>query len=137
MTAYLIIIEIILLVLAAYESYRYYIFKYMSYTISAMIKEIEQYEVFQRPSNKMLVGEKRAIEIMLEYEVDGKKYTKKEKITENQFTGAVGDEIQLLVVKNQPSRCSLKPHLVRKKRMIVATAILMLWSILSYIVFIL
>ncbi|MBW1295820.1 hypothetical protein [Aquimarina litoralis] len=134
MSAYLIIIEILLLALMVYESYKYFIFKYRSILVEATIKEIEEYEVFQRPSTKAFEGQKKAVKVMLEYTLNKKTFIKKERIKKNIINAKVGDTIKIKVVKNDPEQCSLKPDSIRFRRMVLTIMTLLVWSVLVFII---
>lgn len=134
MLAYLITIEIALSIYSIYESYRYFIYKYRSSLVIATIKDIQHYEIYQRPSTKVIEGQKRAMKVLLEYEINEIKYTKTEKIKENILTAKIGETINLKIVTHSPEQCSLKPDYVRFRRMILAIIGLLVWSVLIYFI---
>ncbi len=132
MKAYTILIEILLLSVFIYEWYMYYAFKYKSVLVSGAVKKIENYEVFQRPSTKVLAGEKRALKVHFEYTLNGNVYKKMDRIAMDKIKGDIEKSIDIYVLKDDPKRCSIKPHSVRRIRLVIAAIALILWSVATY-----
>lgn len=134
MSAYLALIEIALLVFVIHEGYKYFVFKYRSTQVEATIKEIKEYEVFQTFTSKSFQGEKLVIKVTLEYEIDGKIFSKIERITKDYTQIALGKKIQLRVVSSNPEQCCIKPDAIRFRNMILGVIILLIWSTLTFVI---
>ncbi|MGY3792328.1 hypothetical protein [Aquimarina sp. 433] len=132
--AYLTLIEIALLVFVIHKSYQYFIFKYRSKLVEATVKEIKEYEVFQTFTSKSFQGEKLAIKVTLEYEIEGKIFSKIERITKDSSQIALGEKIQLRVVSSDPEQCSLKSDKIRFRNMILGVIVLLIWSTLTFVI---
>jgi len=133
MLAYLILIEIALVALTIHESYKYFIFKYRSNSVSATVKEVHESKLFQRPSTKMIEGEKRVQKITFEYEVNDKKYKKTAKIAKDIMTIKVGENIQVRIVDNNSELYTFKSDAIYFRRVVFALIALLGWSILTYV----
>ena len=132
MIVYCLIISAILIGISVYELYNFYRLKYESLEMLTQIKNIEEYQVFQRPSTTMLSGEKRALKIELVYTINDKTYTKAERISERKFQKNDENKIRIWVLKKQPEKCTLKPHSVRRTRVWIACCITIFWSFFTY-----
>ncbi|WP_299900075.1 hypothetical protein [uncultured Aquimarina sp.] len=134
MSAYLTLIEIALLVFVIHKSYQYLIFKYRSKLVEATVKEIKEYEVFQTFTSKSFQGEKLAIKVTLEYEIEGKIFSKIDRITKDSSQIALGEKIQLRVFSSDPEQCSLKSDTIRFRNMILGVIVLLIWSTLTFVI---
>ena len=130
MQLYLNIILIVLILLFIYEGYRYYAFKFHSVLVKAIIKSTENHKVFQRPSTKMLEGEKRAVKVGLEYTYNHKSYKKTDRIALQDFIITDQNHIKLYILKHNPAISSIKSHRTRAIRFVIASCALTFWSIM-------
>ncbi|MBW1296900.1 DUF3592 domain-containing protein [Aquimarina litoralis] len=123
MTIYMTIIVALLLSYTLYVGYLFFVFKYQSVTVNAI--------VVLSQADKVLKGGKKAIKIGLSYTIDGKNYSEV-KTTSDIDNVKIGSSVPLQVLKNNPQKCTIHSDQVRLQRVIIALALLIIAAVASY-----
>ncbi|GAA0722168.1 hypothetical protein GCM10009430_24300 [Aquimarina litoralis] len=125
MSTYLPIISLLLLFYTLYVGYTFFVFKYQSIKVDAL--------VILSQADKMLQGDKKAVKVGLSYHIDGKSYS--EVITTRSVENVkIGSSVPVQVLKNNPQKITMQPDEVRLRRVFIALVLLVASIITSYFI---
>lgn len=125
MSIYLPMISLLLVFYTLYVGYTFFVFKYQSIRVDAI--------VILSQADKVLQGGKKAIKVGLSYRIDGKSYS--EVITTTSIENVkIGSSVPLQVLKNNPQKITIKPDGVRLQKVIIALVLMAISIITSYFI---